>query len=583
MSVSHSAGLRRGRGESASDVIARAGLPAELAAVVTRVVSACRLWQHERADVARELCAHFADGLGAGHSPQELASSFGDPASAAKLITRAKKRGRGPMWKFTRFLFIALLALLAIYGVLAARYFMGEPTITVDYVAKVNAPSLAVPEDQRAWPRYREIILRLPVSPAVMRDALSTAEVGTESWNEAAAYVRAQAALLSEVRTAASSPRSGVILSTKPDFDARARPGAKPEPAGQPLKRPDVLEGSIYGIGMPSLGVFRELARILGFDARLAASEGDSVRALGNIRALQGLARHSAEPAGVLIGQLVNIAIHTLSVSVVDRILLEHPDLFSDGQLQELAALLNSWRVDPLTGRDTLNLYMERASMLDLLQRTYTDDGQGDGRLANLRLVAAVGSASGVDDSLLVRLGEPIAAQVLASRADMLREYDRVLAIAAAQETLPLSQRSDPAADAPVGLRGARYFVTHLVVPALDKASAGAALGAARRDAAVTGLALERYKRTKGSYPATLDALVPTYLAALPRDPWTGGTMQYRAPDAGAVGAEARPRLYIVGRNGTDDQGRGGASPSAPPSAEPDDQILWGPAIDAAK
>ncbi|MCU0689553.1 MAG: type II secretion system protein GspG [Phycisphaerales bacterium] len=583
MSVSHSAGLQRGRVGRDTEVIARSGLPAELAAVVTRVVSACRLWKHERADVARELCAHFADGLDAGHSPQELASSFGDPNAAATLITRAKKRGRGPLWKFTRGLLMALLVLLGIYAILAVRYWAGSPTIAVDYVAKVNAPSLAVPEDQRAWPRYRDAYMRLSVPEASLAETHLTSMRGDADWERAAAYVRANAATLEQIRSAAKLTHSGYIAGFKPDFDPSQRPGAKaPPPAPVPVQLPN-LQGSVYQIMLPHLAVYREMSRTLAFDARLAASDGDGQRAMANIRAIGGLARHSSEPAGVLIGQLVNISIHTMLVGLVDRLLADHPMLWSDAELVELSAMLNSWRVDPSEGRDAINMQMERASMLDVLQRAYSDDGSGDGRLVDLRFMATIAAVSETPDSALVKLGGPIASQFVASRAEMLREYDRVLSLASAQEKLPLINRDKEIRAVDRGLQGARYTLINLMMPSLARAQTNAALGAARRDAAVTGLALERYKRAKGSYPATLEALVPTYLAALPRDPWTGGAMQYRAPAADAVGGSTRPRLYVVGRNGTDDQGRGGASAAALPSADPDDQMLWGPAVDAVK
>ncbi len=68
-----------------------------------------------------------------------------------------------------------------------------------------------------------------------------------------------------------------------------------------------------------------------------------------------------------------------------------------------------------------------------------------------------------------------------------------------------------------------------------------------------TRIALERYKRRHGSYPKTLDLLVPEFLAAVPKDPWGPGTLQYwplPTPDEDGRGYV----LYSVGEDGVDDR-----------------------------
>ena len=76
--------------------------------------------------------------------------------------------------------------------------------------------------------------------------------------------------------------------------------------------------------------------------------------------------------------------------------------------------------------------------------------------------------------------------------------------------------------------------------------------------------ALERYRLARGEYPATLDALMPQYMAALPHDVIGGQPLHYRrldAPATAAAGTGAGPRqylLYSVGWNQTDDGGQPG-------------------------
>lgn len=73
------------------------------------------------------------------------------------------------------------------------------------------------------------------------------------------------------------------------------------------------------------------------------------------------------------------------------------------------------------------------------------------------------------------------------------------------------------------------------------------------------GAAIERYRADKGSYPDTLQALVPTYLAKLPEDPYSGEPPRYeKAPthrlwsvgpdqqDGGGIVEESDDLVYAV-------------------------------------
>ncbi|MES2696583.1 MAG: hypothetical protein V4773_24150 [Verrucomicrobiota bacterium] len=67
--------------------------------------------------------------------------------------------------------------------------------------------------------------------------------------------------------------------------------------------------------------------------------------------------------------------------------------------------------------------------------------------------------------------------------------------------------------------------------------------------AAVAGLEAYRYRLKHGEYPASLSALVPEFLAVVPRDTFAGADMLYVRKDATFA-------IYSVGRNGTDDDGK---------------------------
>jgi len=71
------------------------------------------------------------------------------------------------------------------------------------------------------------------------------------------------------------------------------------------------------------------------------------------------------------------------------------------------------------------------------------------------------------------------------------------------------------------------------------------------------GLALERFRANEGKYPEGLEDLLPSYLSALPSDPWSPSEKALRYVVRGRLeGAqEGSVLLYSVGPDGVDDGG----------------------------
>ena len=80
-------------------LLRESGIPEPAQTLIRHLVRKTRLWRREQHEVASELITHFAGGLDAGQSIDELRSSFGDPKASAKLIRRAKKRNRPLLWQ----------------------------------------------------------------------------------------------------------------------------------------------------------------------------------------------------------------------------------------------------------------------------------------------------------------------------------------------------------------------------------------------------------------------------------------------------------------------------------------------------
>lgn len=73
----------------------------------------------------------------------------------------------------------------------------------------------------------------------------------------------------------------------------------------------------------------------------------------------------------------------------------------------------------------------------------------------------------------------------------------------------------------------------------------------AARRLATTALACARYRLVNGIMPPDLAALVPAFLAAVPRDPMDGQPLRYRPEPSGAY------LIYSIGEDGHDDGGDG--------------------------
>lgn len=559
--------LVRGRIEPLVDaerVIAGAGLPAALADLVGRVVRRARLWRHERIEVARDLVAHFEDGLAAGVSADELAASFGDPVQAAKLIRRAVRRNRPWAWRVMKFTQRAILTLvfgtvalaLLVYGIQAARIYGGRVNVARNYAAEWNAPILAVPEAERAWPVYRAAALELGTWPRSWDDL--DLYPGSAAWDEVVAFTKEHAGALELFRRAAGMPklawilRVGVTEEDAPLINSGGRP-APPPPE----------DGPFLWVLLPPASVLRDGGRLLSVDAQLAAAADDPRRAEESLLGMLQVVDHARETR-FLIADLVAIAVTHHTCRVLGALLHEAPALFSDEQLTALAHRLAA------VGEGSLRIRLdsERAMFADLLQRYYTDDGSGDGlprsKLAEIHW--------GVGDDLEWGRGYvgawfmPALSTMLAGRRETQEKYEYFLSRYEIDLDTPLWERQGRGVHSEIEelaasrWSGLRYWTLLNVLPALDRAVLLGDLAEQVRDATLAAIALQLYHRRHGGWPATLDQLTPQWLPQVPVDRFDGKPLRYRLVDG-------QPLLYSVGADRDDDGGRLPELPKLGPDA----------------
>lgn len=538
-------------GITPAQLIASSGLDEPARALIAEVCRKTGLWNDERCDIARELIAHFHDGAASGASSAQLIRSFGDVRQAAKLIRRSKVRGRSTLWHILRFLRRATAALVLIYTGLAVYFSLGTPRVSVDYVAKLNEPVLGILPEERAWPFYRDLAERFDAEPNAME---ISPNVSPTKWPEVVRWIEDHADTLTLLDQATARPALGFVYGA----EGSARELTKlAKQQGDPN---DPFYNALITVLLPQLNYMRRNANILASDARLAAEQNDAERWLKRTRQIHRMGEHSRIP-GILISHLVQIGIESIRLEQIQRMLVDHPGLLSDRQLAELAHDLALYHKPS----DLLSYDGERMMFQDIVQRIYTDDGNGNGYLSlrgisNLQRIEALPGPPGTQDewSALSELAKfaaaPPAAMLMASRKDLITTYDHYMDQLELNMDVPWRERRNESIEDQISvlkesrLLNIRYLLITQLLPALDRASNTAERLLTSRDATQVGIALELYRRRDGTYPATLEELTPALLPSVPVDPADGSTLRYRVVDG-------KPLVYSVGVDLDDDNG----------------------------
>jgi hypothetical protein len=528
--------------------VANSGLPKPAADLICRVVKRTRLWRLEKAAVADELAAHFADGLEAASNVEQLVKSFGDERVAAKLIRRAKRRGRPWPWQIWGFSLRVMAVVLAVYAVLLIRFCLGQPTVSVDYIAKLNAPIAAVPEGDRAWPLWRQAILASSESAKGEWVVFPGAVIGTihddPAWPKTVQWLDDHQSAVELARQAGSKSALGFILGPA---------GSEDDPMlgwafhGQTPREP------LITVLLPHLSDLRTMARILSSDARLAAERGEAARLETDLTSMLGLGRQLRDSDGFLVTQLAGLSVNRSALRRLHDTLINYPDLLKDEQLIRLAHLLSG----PKAAADLIALKGQRYAFADIVQRLYTDDGSGDGHttLTGLRLAPSLMNNSGYNSEMNAYVAASTVPLVGVPRAELIAEYNRLIDQAETDYRQPIRQIDFHGVDSQINAMiaspraRARFAILLRMMPGLTGSQKSCEIYLGARDGAVVAIALELYRRQRGHYPAALSELTPGLLPEIPADRITGDPVKYKLIDG-------KPVVYSVGADRIDDGGQ---------------------------
>lgn len=560
---------------------ANADLPLEAKQLIRETVKKTRLWKLEKADVADELIAHFRDGQTRDADATQLVENFGDPKATAPLIRRAKKRNRSFAAKAYVWTRRGVVLLVAFYLLTALRFYSGSPTVSVDYLAQINADAAAVAAEDQAWPIYREALIGMHESnawddlPPITDDredgSGNLLRPGDPGWPAIAGWLNEHRAFLDALREGGQKPGLGLQAGLMHKWSPQDRLALYGPDEPDHDVNPDqwslvekLYEESMVNILLTHLGILRRSTRLLVLDSYAALEENDSDRVTENLLAMIGHAHQSAEHYTLTNG-LVGVYIHKLSCETLTHVLQHHPDQLRTDQLQRLAHALAA-----SSPRDMVKPDGERFFLEDLIQRTYTDDGKGNGHLTDEGVAVIrrhtdtyeiagqeIWLDGGPERHVSLRLANqaalPVSLWVVADRRETLQRLDELMSLVEAefQQTMWRDYRSllDDKIRSWTRAEQSRFQILFRMMPAMGGANRIAEQAEGRRDGVLLGIALELYRREHSQWPTALADLTPRYLPDLPIDRITGSPLHYRVTDDGPV-------IYSVGGDRDDDDAR---------------------------
>ncbi len=552
-------------------------LPAALRDLIERVVRATWLWPSEKRDVRAELESHFQEGLAElteGGTPPEQAATrlrerFGDPKLAARLIRRGKRRSRSMIWKLFARTTCAFAIVVVATGTYAGWLIMGKPSPSVDYVAKLNEATDAVPAEDRAWPLWERILVDFKPMPEALRTPWREQSLvpGCDDWPQVLAWIEANRRLMPAIREAAAKPSLGFRYHAPQGGDSmvgRDDPDKQSDPAAPGDNA--IFVSPMLSVELPDLGpARREVARFLLLDARARAADGDFAAAWQSAETAHRMGLQLFGPR-MLIEQMVGAAIIHSVTDVMRRLLYDGRSDLTPPHLQRLGkSYLMTIRPEQIRPDYTF----ERYSFEDLVQHLFTDDGNGDGRLIPVQLRRLLDFYDFAQANADRRSRKPdskndhrtrqadrvvlttIVTAVHAGRKETMAKFEELWGAISHGLDVPLGDPSRVRADElkPADdLEGWRHCVLRFFPPVrhTDVTIRERVMGHQATQAIV---ALLRYKADNKRFPATLDAIVPDYMNEVPIDVYTGDRLRYSVNEAGEM------LLYSVSRNLEDDGG----------------------------
>ena len=561
--------------------LADSGLPDGVTNIVRDVVQKTGLLRFEKSEITTELIHHFQDGHQRGHSFEDLVRDFGKPDVAVSLFRSSKLRSRPMLVKAFRGTSMVMGGGLIGYLLLQLFFHSVTPNPSVDYSVKLNEAVTSMPVQEQAWPLYRDVWAK----HGFVEDGSSYDELWTdkklrlmrptdEGWDKATAKLDSLEELLAVFRKGAKLPYLGTPLhidqskysdrdlavlfpgSTREEIESRSIS----EDFGLSIdiseEAQELLSQSMVRILLPHIQQCRRAARVLRVDMRYAMQQDDHDRAIENIETTFGLGKQVGN-SPLAVCTLVGLAVQDIGFDMIQELTEDHFDSLSDEELKRLQ--------DVAANVDFASLFtdmsVEKDCALDLLQRTYSDDGSGDGRMTAVGLevrhayLTNFGGTRQHDGMLwfanpMVRsIAGPATLVTAPSRREVQSGLDEVFQEIekAAQRTMWQSFESDFDLEELLMEKDESGFLLGMT-SAFDNLILGREVRIARQDAVLLALAIHRFKRSEREWPQELGQLTGGWIDRTPIDRINGKPLHFTIKDDALV-------VYSIGHDGVDDRG----------------------------
>ncbi len=526
--------------DRSSDQKTTENLPKVAQEFIKLIIKKMRYRTSVRRDVQAELAAHFEDELRdctdqqqRQQKAQQLIEQFGDAKLLGILLRRAKKRCR-PLWQkaIVRTLQV-FLVFVGYFLICLTPLLVGKPKINTDYEQWLNDITRAGHDEQdNAKPLYdkaAEYYVKEPNSIAFFHS----------DWPGDMNEI-----LLSDLRLWLSQSQKAMELfreaAQKPYFwfDYKSEPTPDKDESAPETHRIATLgplEMDFFPSLLEDLAKYRRLARMARAYIFLEAYNGDTKQAFADSFAIIKFGQ-SMQGKGLLVEQLVGIAIEALGHSALTTILAQ-----IDVPADLLESVQRQVEQEVMDNQTTFDYEAEKAFWYDIIQRSFTNEGNGRGRPL---LKALPYVTTNWHDTLWMFFTFD-----LPGRREVVKDVNTVFE----QSSLLLKI---PPADFPdedfftEEMKDTLPLTIRVLLPAFERTSQLSwRLRTNRRGLPVIFAAL-RFCKENGYYPDSLDQLVSAgYLQQVPIDPYSDKPLLYRKVDHGFV-------LYSVGLNRKDDGGQ---------------------------
>ncbi len=507
-------------------------LPVCATGFIDCVIKKMRYRKKVRRDVQAELTAHFEDELKdcktdeqREQKARQLISGFGDVKLLAILLRRAKKRCR-PMWRKAVVRGFQAVGIVILYILICfAPLLIGRPKISVNYADWLNEQGRAGrTESENAYPYYEKAVATSVKMPGLLIES-------KVQWP--ADFNDVEMQQLTQWLSENSDAFNLLVQGTKKPYYWSVYTLAETDLNKNIMGVIPVLIDSIL---MKNLNEYRTLARALNWRSRYKAYEGNVELALEDCVSLVKFGRHQ-QGKGLLIEQLVGIAVEALAHGSIS-VIIEKADVPSD-TLKNIQDQLQAEFADT---QNIINLDGEKAFLYDYIQRTFTDDGKGGGRMLVRGAPLAVGDwKSGL--WRFVTLSYPDRREVTAKVDQYYQLAEQVF------DETPWQARQEDESEKYMEIAG-DSFLLRITAPAHGRIVQLEWRVKTMRLGLLTVLALARFEKEKGRYPENLSRLVELgYLKEMPNDPYSDGPLVYKKTDDSFI-------LYSLGENLSDDGGR---------------------------